>query len=427
MAATSNKDKVFCDALIHDAVVTDPYVDGTPRVSSEPRVLEAAEAEALASAAEAIGAAFNEAYGRVLDEPELLTSYFAMSPWQIRMLQEAKGLWHGIARADLFFGEEGLWMAELNSDTPTGEPEATTLGRVWLEQNRHKLDVECIDPNRDLQNHFAQMVRRYEDLLPETSEPRSVGILYPTEFTEDLTVVSLYQKWLQDAEYRVVLGAPFNLGRAKRDGAQGEACVCLFGQPIDLLLRHYKTDWWFEGKSAWLDEVTEEQAPLERELELVLAAQAKNELVLINPFGALLAQNKRMMAFLWDYLHEFSVTTQETIAAYVPQTIRLETALPLMLEEAREQWVIKSDYGAEGDEVIVGRAVTDEVWRKLLALARPGCWVAQRYMESARNKRGEVENFGVYLVAGRAAGIYLRSQVGATDAGALSVPVLVKI
>ena len=110
----------------------------------------------------------------------------------------------------------------------------------------------------------------------------------------------------------------------------------------------------------------------------------------------------------------------------MPETARLETLPREQLAAEREGWVLKSDYGAEGEEVLVGRSTTDEIWRSALAHARQGRWVAQRYFRAHEGPGGETVNHGVYLIAGEAAGLYARVQVGATDGRAVSVPVIVE-
>jgi uncharacterized circularly permuted ATP-grasp superfamily protein len=96
------------------------------------------------------------------------------------------------------------------------------------------------------------------------------------------------------------------------------------------------------------------------------------------------------------------------------------------LAAQRADWVIKSDYGAEGEEVVIGRDVDDATWRRLLARARPGRWVAQQYFAAETDAAGASVNYGVFLVAGRASGLYARVQVGATDGRAKSAPALVR-
>src|SRR5262249_58596289 len=111
------------------------------------------------------------------------------------------------------------------------------------------------------------------------------------------------------------------------------------------------------------------------------------------------------------------------VRRHVPYTARLETLAPAAL--ARADWVLKSDYGCEGDEVLVGAEVDDATWAQALALARPGRWVAQRRFEP-RPGRARVVNHGVYLVAGAAAGLLTRLSDGPTDVTARMAPTLVR-
>jgi hypothetical protein len=229
--------------------------------------------------------------------------------------------------------------------------------------------------------------------------------------------VRLYRRWLEGRGYAVVLGSPYNL---TFDGARTR----LFDVPIDVLVRHYKTDWWGERQSAWLDDPIEDEAPLDGPLRAVLSGMAAGALAVVNPFGAVVPQNKRCFALMWEQIHRFPPEAQAAIERYVPVTRRLELLHREQLAAQRTQWVIKSDYGAEGDEVLVGREVDDATWRQALARARPGRWVAQRYFSAETDACGEAVNHGVFLVAGQAAGLYARVEAGATDTRARSAPAL---
>jgi hypothetical protein len=61
-----------------------------------------------------------------------------------------------------------------------------------------------------------------------------------------------------------------------------------------------------------------------------------------------------------------------------------------------------------------------------MAEARPGHWVAQERFEAVTDAAGESVNWGVFVVAGEFAGLYARTQRGATEVRARSVPVLVR-
>ena len=403
----------FAKAVTEDGTITDPWIDGAPRFREEPLLLSRDEWRALATAAEEIAGVYDEMCGVVSDEPILLEKFFAMTPLQRAMWACSQPLWHGIARADLFFTDEGIAVAELNCDTPTGEAEAVITGRVARASR-----LEMHDPNAELEARFAAMLDGITTReLGRRAE--TVGLVYPTEFTEDLSVIRLYKRWVEATGRRVVLGSPYNLVREGDD-------LVLFDERIDVMLRHYKTDWWGERVSAWDDEDLADTEPLAEPLGAALECALDRRVSVVNPFGSVLPQNKRSMAFMWEHVHRFSPRAQAVIEKYVPVSSRLETMHEEQLRSQKDAWVLKSDYGAEGEEVVVGKATDEPTWIASLKHARAGHWIAQRFFSAKTNEAGEVTNFGVYLVAGRAAGIYARVQKGPTDADALSVPVLVR-
>lgn len=411
----------FASKIVQGGILTDPWLDGAPRFREEPVLVPGARARAMARAAEEIGAVYDEGCRIVESEPSLLDSFFALTAWQKAMWLSSAPLWHGIARADVFAvrdaisgdNREGLQIAELNCDTPTGEAEAVLLNALVAPQH-----PGARDPNRQMESRFGAMVDEIAKRLLRDGCPRSVGLVYPTEFVEDLSLVRLYRAWFEARGFEVVLGSPFNLD----GGADG---IRLFDRPVSIVLRHYKTDWWGERASAWDDETIEDQKPLDEPLSMLFAASLERRCAVVNPFGAVVPQNKRMMAFFWEQLHRFSPGAQDVIQRYVPVTARLEAMHEEQLAAQKDDWVIKSDYGAEGEEVILGRAASAEEWRATIAHARPGRWIAQRYFHAEEDAAGASTNYGVFLIAGRASGLYARVQAGATDDSALSAATLI--
>lgn len=404
----------FAKELLASGVISDPWLDGRPRFQESPIVLDRARASLLARTGAEVAELYDEGVQLAIDDPQLLDDFFTLSPVQKAMFNAQKPLWHGIARADVFFTSDGIAVAELNCDTPTGEAEACVLGTIAKRQH-----PSLLDPNADLEHAFIRMLGAMRDSIVGPSAGSTVGILYPTEFTEDLSLVRLYKRWLERAGYEIALGSPYNLAAAD------DATLTLFGEPVSVLVRHYKTDWWSERASAWDDEELLDPAPLTEPLLAALRAHAEGKTAVINPFGAVLAQNKRMMAFMWEHIHRFSLRGQDLIRKLIPVSSRLEALHPEMLRVGREDWVLKSDYGAEGEEVVVGRWVDDDEWRASLEHAKKGRWVAQRFFDAETDATGRITNYGVFVIAGEPAGLYARMQAGATDAYAESVPVLI--
>ena len=408
----------FARRLMASGLVTDPWFDGHPRFQVAPLPLARADFDAMARATEAVAALLDELGGIVAADPAALDEFFAMTPAQKLMWHASAPLWHGIARADVFLRDgQPPVVCEMNCDTPSGLAEAVCLGQLAAAAGHG-------DVNSDLGARFLAVLSRFAAgvSLRPTAGPITVGIVYPTEMADDLGLVALYRGWCAQAGYDVVLGSPYNLERIPGRG------VALFSRRCDVVLRHYKTDWWGERLPVRDDEQPfADPDPLSEPLATLLSAELAGEVAVVNPFGAVLPQNKRAFAFCWERLDRFSPEAQAVIRATIPFSIRLEAAERNDLLREREDWVLKTDYGCEGEEVTIGRDVPQELWADLLAHAIPRRWIAQRRFDSRRDAAGRVANHGVFIAAGCAAGLYTRLSQGATDASAISVaPVVVE-
>src|SRR5262249_45714309 len=161
-----------------------------------------------------------------------------------------------------------------------------------------------------LEERFCQLIAT----VAPCRQP-NVGIVYPTELTEDLSMIQLYRGWFAARGWRVVLGSPFNL---RPTGLRG---VALLGTRCDVIVRPYKTDWWGERLPVWRDDPRfPDPRPLEQPLTALLAAELASGCAVVNPFGAVVAQNKRMMALLWEEIDRLSPASQAAVRAYLPQT-----------------------------------------------------------------------------------------------------------
>ena len=407
----------FARRLMASGLVTDPWFDGRPRFQVSPLPLARADHDAMTHATEAVAAVLDELCHIVAADPATLDDFFAMTPAQKLMWQASAPLWHGIARADVFLrhGQPPV-VCELNCDTPSGLAEAVCLGQLAAAAGHG-------DGNRDLGARFLAVLSRFADGAPlrAAGGPTTVGIVYPTEMADDLGLVALYRGWCEQAGYDVVLGSPYNLQRIPGRG------VALFGRRCDVVLRHYKTDWWGERLPVRDDEEPfADPDPLSEPLAALLSAELAREVAVMNPFGAVLPQNKRAFAFCWERLGRFSPEAQAVIRTTIPFSVRLEAADRDLLLREREDWVLKTDYGCEGEEVTIGREVPQELWADLLAHAIPRRWIAQRHFDSRRDATGRIANHGVFVAAGCAAGLYTRLSQGATDASAISVAPVVE-
>jgi glutathionylspermidine synthase len=394
--------------IVATGILSDPWLDGRPRFRSDPILLSPALDAELRRAAEAMAVLHDQVARRCLEQPELQDKFFHLTPFQRLMWQASAPAWHGIARADVFRTDEGLRVCELNSDTPSGEAEAVLLNQLAARPGVR-------DPNSSFEQRFCRMVAA----SATHDGPLTVGILYPTEIVEDLSMILIYRRWLEARGWRVVLGSPFNLRTIAGRPA-------LFDVPCDVFLRHYKTDWWGERQSAWHDdEPFPDTEPLEGPLGVLLDGLASGRCAVVNPFGAVVSQNKLSMALLWEQIERFAPPVQDLIRRYLPRTVRLEA---ISADELcrKDDWVLKSDYGCEGAEVLIGATCSDAEWRAAVQQVRTDRWVVQRRFTPLADAAGEVVNYGVYVICGRAAGYFTRVHRGATDCSAVTVPTFVE-
>ncbi|MFN7944929.1 MAG: glutathionylspermidine synthase family protein [Blastocatellia bacterium] len=400
----------FARMLYGTCIISDPWLNGAERFRLQGMVLTSEQADALRTAAERIGWLYHELAEIVFQHPHLLDDFLQLTPFQKAMWLASEGRWHGIARVDLFLCSDGrIRSCEMNSDTPSGEAEAVLLNELL-----HPYHPGTTDPNTEFAERFWQMlVMQCGDVAPA-----SAAIIYPTDLPEDLSMIAIYRQWLEERGCRVVIGSPYNLGL----DAGGR--VTVFERPVELIVRHYKTDWWGERETIWTNQQEFADAePLARELLLLLEAESAGRVTVVNPFGAVVTQNKLSLALMWEHRELFSAQAQQWIAEYIPETRRLSSLDAATLR--REEWVLKSDYGCEGDSVVVGPFVKPTDWAMALAAAIPRHWVAQRYFEVAPIDNDLLPNVGVYLIGGQAAGFYTRLSRRATDYSAVTAPTFI--
>lgn len=407
--------------LYATCVISDPWIAGKERFRLDGVILSPEQASQLNVAAERIGYIYHELTDIVWARPDLLEEFYELTPYQKAMWLESEGRWHGIARIDLFLCTDGsIKSCEMNSDTPSGEAEAVLLNELL-----HRYHPNTLNPNVELPEQFWQMlVASHQARLDDSrttargTVPTSVAIIYPTDLPEDLSMIAMYRQWLEARGCRVVIGSPYNLNR------DDEGNVTVLGQTVDLVIRHYKTDWWGEREVIWTNQQPFLDAePLHRELLLLLEAEYENKVTVVNPFGSVLTQNKASMALMWERQELFSAQAQEWIQQYIPETRRLQTLAMETLNRA--EWVLKSTYGCEGDSVLVGHFAKPNDWQLALTTAIPKHWVAQRYFEIAPLEGGLLPNFGAYLIGGAAAGFYTRLSAKSTDYTSVTAPTFV--
>ncbi len=395
-------------------IIFDPWIDGAPRFRCEPLILSASRWQALRRAAESVTLACDAVAREVMREPALL-DILGLSPHQRLMWASSPSKWHGIARADACFTDNGIVICGIDSDTPKGEPEAVASSALaW----REHFDLE--DPNERMGERFGAMVSAMHAALSARPTLRSAALVCPTVLSNDLGFVTLIHRWLLDSGWTVTLGSPFDLQQG------GPSGVLMRDKPCDLIVRHHRIDWWGDRAAIWKDEPeSQNKDPLDGPLQLVLRAQGDGRVAVVNPFGAVVTHNKRAMALMWELIERLPEAARDAVRRHVPHTVRMETIDAEALLRDRAQWVLESDYGCEGGQAIVGSACDDEEWQAQVRNAVPEHWIARRHVDALADDRGWEASLGVYVIGGEACGILCREHAGATAPRTTVVPVLI--
>jgi hypothetical protein len=71
--------EAYATSVVESGILSDPWVDGQPRLRQKPLVLSEREQRTLYRAAEEMAAVYDELCRIVRDEPTLLDSFFASS------------------------------------------------------------------------------------------------------------------------------------------------------------------------------------------------------------------------------------------------------------------------------------------------------------------------------------------------------------
>jgi glutathionylspermidine synthase len=411
----------FAKQLLATGLVNDPWAGDRIRFRREPLFVSPDQVEAFADMASGVAQVFDALCQVVAQNGELTGEFYGLSPSQVRMwrssCRDPLPWWHVVARMDAFIGPDGqVQICEFNADAPSGQPDMIAAIRTARARDSR---LEAAGPA--FGPRFRQALAALWKAHAGSDAVPTVGIVYPTEFPEDLALIGLYRRWLESMGWRVVLGSPFNLSKLGSG-------LALFGERIDVMLRHYMAHWWGERLPVLRGEPDyPDPEPLEQ-LDLVLDAEARGEVVVVNPFGAILPQNKLSMALFWERPELFPEDVVERAKTWIPETRRLAAADKDTLSREREAWVLKSDFGCEGDEVLIGAAKSQALWDYALEHAIESHWIAQRRIETRATEDGLVPNFGLYVVAGELAGVFVRLDppLNASDAYSVTAPLILQ-
>jgi hypothetical protein len=381
-------------------------VDGQPRFASRPLALPARQVRQLYRAAERWRRPSTKRPCRWRPSPALLDEFFALTPVQKLLWESSAPLWHGMARADLFLVDGArrargrLLRAERrHAQRPAGGGAAGSGDRGAAEARSQPDSCEA---------RFGELLdRSWRRSTGRTDRARHGGDRLPDGDRRDFALIRCTSAGVRRAGCTCA-GSPYNLQPAP--GGR----VALFGTTCDLLIRHYKTDWWGERLPIWADEDPyPDPDPLSGRWRCCCRR---------SPPALRRGEPVRLGADAEQADAGLPVERQQGLSRGAPGggarapagNPALEAADRARLASEQADWVLKSDYGCEGEEVIIGQQSRprrgESAWtRRCPAAGSPSA--SSRPARPGRRHRQP----RVYLVAGRAAGLYARLSSGATD------------
>jgi hypothetical protein len=380
-------------ALILDGCKWDPQVGDEATLAPFPLFLRAGAWRELGAAAEALAREVLEAEEALRGSAPALRALGIPAPLR-RALCGPDPLTPTAARVmrfDFHWTEEGWRISEVNADVPGGYAEAWGLPRALAPH------WPGAHPAGDPAALLCEAVAR-------ASGGGLVAVLVCPAFMEDYQVASALAARLRALGGETAILSPGQLRWSGR-----EVAVHLGGRErlAGALIRFVQGEWLVDlpRRTGWRRLIAGGRTPV------------------TNPGQALIAESKRF-PLAWPLLR----TPLRAWRRWLP-----ETQDPRRVHwRDSDEWCLKAAFSNTGDAVLVPASLTRVERRRLSRdlWLHPGAWVAQRRFSALTlpSPLGAVYPcLGVYVVDGRAAGIYGRlARRALIDFSAIDVAVLVE-
>lgn len=286
------------------------------------------------------------------------------------------------ARYDVFVREDGgIFFSEFNYDKPCAQREIAVSDILQPHGN----------PNTHFETAFRDYFKQICKNIFDKNEKTGVVILVSPFHDEEVHLAHFYMDLLHDLNCNFVIAGTDNI-------YVKDNMVWAFDQKIDIILRQFPTE--------FLHEI--------EDLDKILQLYENGNVMIVNDPRVMIAQTKRLFAYLWDMVHQDSpfLTAKEkdVIRKTIPFTYLFEGADVSVLEQQREALVIKAVYGRYSEQVYIGCLYTQEEWSELIQeVAKSGePHIVQQFCKIKRDEvlqyNGEAfvqneayGNIGIYL------------------------------
>ena len=351
----------------------DPQVEDVSVLADFPITLGARTWEQLQAWAEDLAKETIAAENELLQRPELWKLIGLPRNLQGALKEVPKpgaNLHPRVMRFDFHFTTEGWKISEVNSDVPGGFIEA---------EGYTSLMAASYPELRRTGSPAAFLAETLAKGLP--SDNQTIAMVHATGYADDRQVMEYLSKFLRELRLSPVLISPEQITWKKNIPLVNTDWFR--GQP-GLIFRFFPAEWLPNLSGEWKN---------------YFSTQIPHS----NPPHAILSQNKRFglcFSFLESKLDLWKALLPEVVA-------------PSEADWESEEWVFKPVFGRVGEGINL-KGVTAEKTRKSTRRWMrffPGEWCAQRRFRTIPLSIGENRLhlcFGVYVINGRATGIYCR-------------------
>jgi hypothetical protein len=386
-------------------------VDRTLPVSLTPYIIESGKYHRLARLCEKLLSAIERVLGLYVEHPELRALFPELERFgALALRRTSTSRFVHVARFDLVETTEGEFrIMETNCDCPGAILYLSAIAAVirqhsacsWLAPRAALLPLPLEDPDFFVRSLVAAHGAR-------SGAAPSIGLLnsrYRTLTTDlNLLEASAHRLGLR-ARQLPVQALQLRRGRVGWDDAELDLAYQKFdafidddGQARPCIFEHSR------------DEVAAYWHGIETE-----------QFAYANSFpSALVAENKRILWLLSDpdLRSMFTADEREAIDALCPETFPVDRDCAETLVQCREDYVLKRVIDTRGRGVIIGRHSSADQWAAAVTEAVRRPTVAQRYIpHPPRAVLGVADcvptpmfqNLGLFLIAGRAAGLICRA------------------
>lgn len=286
----------------------------------------------------------------------------------------------------------GVFFSEFNYDKPSLQREIIISGLFNPEGN----------PNHGFADRFRQGISDLWDKYGNGIKQPKVGMLFDPNHYDEAHLAYLFADLLKP------LGYPCRFLGGRNLHVTGDKLTA-FGEPLDLVLHQYPTEFSHEINN----------------YPGLLKLYERGYILLINDPRAIIPQAKSFFAYLWDLLqnHPSLLSGEEktAISDTIPYTRMFKPEDAGEVQANREQWVLKSVFGRYSESVYIGAMMNDREWREtvnyVILSAQPHIMQEfvpiKRRVVSCYNGR-EFENavgfgnYGIYFTYGEFAGTCVR-------------------